>query len=240
MYQVEDPLGTIVVQYGWTRRILLGLALILCAAMFLGLAGVFIFVGLSGVALLAQVVLFLVAVGLVLVAAYMVTLLTVLAARIEIGPQAVALRLPRVRGPLPLFGLIHATLPYVTVLSVESRQEVYVSFGMVTVQEAYSVVTREGARFLLGIRSQSWGTGLRFDEAARQIAARAGQGVVDCGAVRVGGIIGAMMNDVPPWGSAPMPPEDQSRWVRRGAITVRLLLGLLTIGVLLRACATYH
>ena len=144
------------------------------------------------------------------------------------------------RGPLPLFGLIHATLPYVTVLSVESRQEVYVSFGMVTVQEAYGVVTREGARFLLGIRSQTWGTGLRFDEAARQIAARAGQSVVDCGAVRVGGIIGAMINDVPAWGGSPMPPQDRSRWVRRGALTVRLLLALLAIGALLRACATYH
>jgi hypothetical protein len=179
MIQVEDPLQTFIVQYSWTTRILLGLAFVGSAAIFLFLAGVFVFVGLSGVALIGQIAAFLVAVGLVLLATYMVTALTVLAVRIRVGPQTVELRLPRLRGPLPLLGLIDATLAYGTISSVESRQEVYVSCGMVTVQEAYSVVTREGTRFLLGIMSRTWGTGLRFDEAARQIAARAGQSVVD-------------------------------------------------------------
>jgi hypothetical protein len=84
--------------------------------------------------------------------------------------------MPRVRGPVPLLGSIKADLPYSAVASVETREEVYSTFGLVTEQRAYSVVTRDGVRLPLGTMVENWSAPLqlRFDQAAARIAERAG------------------------------------------------------------------
>jgi hypothetical protein len=228
---------TFVVGFSRWRIVLLGLGLIACAMVFLILAGFFLLIGLGHLPVLGEAALVLLALGLVMLSAYLLLLLVVLAVRIEVGPQSVRLRLPRTRGPLPLIGMIHADLTYDAIASVERREEVYVSFGIVTVQMAYSLVTCDGCRLLLGVMSRNWGTALPLDKAAEKIAAHVGRSIVDHGAVRVGGIIRAMVRDLPPWNTAAMPIKEQNHWEWRGALTVQLLMVLLGFVVLLRACA---
>src|SRR5690606_38993213 len=59
--------------------------------------------------------------------------------RIELGPQAVFLRLPRSRGAMPLPSLVRARIGYSDIVSVDSRDEIYSTFGLPTVQTVYSV-----------------------------------------------------------------------------------------------------
>ena len=193
----EDDHGqTLVVRFSRWRVFLLSFGLVACAAVFLTLAGLFVWLGLADLPMLGKTALFLLAFCLVPLSAYPLLLLSALAVRIEVGPASIKLRVPRVRGPLPLIGMTHAELTYDAVLSVQCREEVYVSFGLVTVQIAYSIVTRNGNQILLGVMPQNIGAALPFDQAAEQIAARAGLGILDRGAVRVGGIIRAMVCDV--------------------------------------------
>ena len=232
----EDGRQTLVIRFSRWRRVLLSLGLVACAAVFVMFAGFFVWLARADLPILGETALVLLAFGLVALAVYLLLLLIPLAVRIEVGPEDVKLRVPRVRGPLPLIGMMDASLGYDAILSVERREEVYVSFGVVTVQMAYSLVTRDGDRILLGVMPQNWGSALRFDKAAEQIAVRLGLGIVDHGAVRVGGIIRAMVRDVPAWSAAAMPPEEQRHWEWRGALTVQLLMALLGIIAVLRAC----
>ena len=167
---------------------------------------------------------------------YFLLVLSTIAQRIEVGPERLKLRLPRTRGPLPLLGVIRAQLPYGAIASVERREEVYVSFGLVTVQHAFSLVTRDGARLPLGVMAGNWGYQLPFDQAAQKIAERAGCSVIDRGAVRVGGVLRAMARDVPPWMIKSMPPLERKRWDRRATRTMQFLMVLLVAIFTLRAC----
>ena len=232
----EDARQTLVIRFSRWRRLLLSLGLVACAAVFVMLAGFFVWLARADLPVVGEIALVVLAFGLVALAVYLLLLLIPLAVRIEVGPQRVRLRVPRVRGPLPLVGMTDASLGYDAILSVERREEVYVSFGVVTVQMAYSLVTRDGHRILLGVMPQNWGTALRFDKAAEQIAVRLGLGIVDHGAVRVGGVIRAMVRDVPAWSAAAMPLKEQRHWEWRGALTVQLLMALLGIIAVLRAC----
>jgi hypothetical protein len=227
---------TLVVRFSRWRITLLSLGLVVCAALFLSLAGFFVWLGLHDLPVLAKAALFLMPLGLVPLSAYLLLLLIPLAVRIEVGPDGVKLKVPRVRGPLPLLGMLHANLSYDDIVSVQRREEVYVGFGVVTVQMAYSLVMRNGGRILLGVMPQNVGAALPFDRAAEQIAARLGPGIVDRGAVRVGGIIRALVRDVPAWNAAAMPLEEQRHWRWRGALTAQLLTAFLGMIVLLRAC----
>ena len=173
---------TFVVRPGLLRVVLLSVLLVVGAAVFLFLAAVAAVINVSGV--LARGALLLLALFLAALAVYFLLVLSTIAQRIEVGPERLKLRLPRTRGPLPLLGVIRAQLPYGAIASVERREEVYVSFGLVTVQHAFSLVTRDGARLPLGVMAGNWGYQLPFDQAAQKIAERAGCSVIDRGAVR--------------------------------------------------------
>lgn len=238
--QMADDTATFVLRPTIGHRIFLFVGLMFCALMFIGMAAVAIWISAFAAAIhvdsvAARLALWLGALVLVLLAIYMVLLLRVTIVRIEVGPRQVSLRVVRTRGPLPC-GTIRAEVPYTAIAAVETRQEVYVSFGMATIQHAYSIVTRGGDRLVLGITAENWGMQLPFDKAAALIASRAGSTVVDRGAVRVGGVIRAMLHDVPPWDAAAMTPREHYVWRRRAALTVQLLMLLLGLTAVLRAC----
>lgn len=223
------------------HRVFLFVGLIFCACLFVGMAAFAVWISAFAAAIhidsvAARLALWLGALVLLLLAIYMVLLLRVTIVRIAVGPQQVSVRVPRVRGPLPLFGTIRADVPYTAITAVETRQEVYVSFGMATIQHAFSLVTWDGRRILLGVMAENWGMQLPFDEAAALIASHAGTAVIDRGAVRVGGVIRAMLHDVPPWDTAAMPAAERNVWRRRAALTMQLLMLLMALTVVLRAC----
>ena len=120
--------------------------------------------------------------------------------------------------------------------SVETREEIYSSFGLITVQRAYSLVTRDGVRLPLGVMAENWGAQMRFDQAAAQIAARAQTSVIERGAVRVGGVLRAMIRDVPPWSTHSMTLPETKSWHRRAAVSIQLIMLLVGATALLRSC----
>jgi hypothetical protein len=231
---VDRDHETFVVRPGLLRVVLLSVLLVLGATVFLFLAAVAGVIDVKGI--LARGALLLVSLFLAALAVYFLLALSTNALRIEVGPELLKLRLPRMRGQLPLLGLIRAQLPYDAIASVERREEVYVSFGLVMVQHAFSLVTRDGARLPLGVIPENWGYQLPFDQAAQEIAERAGCSVIDRGAVRVGGVLRAMACDVPPWTIDSMLPLERKRWDRRAARTVQFLMLLLVAIFTLRAC----
>jgi hypothetical protein len=226
--------STLVLRPGPLRLVLLSITLVFCACIFLFMAAVAVAIKVDS--LIARSVLLLVALVLVALAVYLLLLLRTTIIRIEVGPQRLKLRIPKVRGPLPLLSTIRADLPYSAIASVETREEVYSSFGLVTVQRVFSLVTREGVRLPLGVMAENWGAQMPYDKAAAQIAARAHTAVVDRGAVRVGGILRAIINDVPPWSTQTMPAEESTAWHRRAALTIQLILALVAVTALLRSC----
>jgi hypothetical protein len=223
------------------HRIFLFAGLIFCACLFTGIAAFAVWISAFAAqiqidSLAARLALWLVALVLLLLACYMLLLLRATIVRIEVGPRWVSLRLPHVRGPLPVLGTIRAEVPYSAIVAVETRQEVYTSFGTATIQHAYSIVIHGGIRLPLGVMADNRGMQLKFDKAAALIASRAGTAIVDRGAVRVGGVIHAMLHDVPPWEAPAMTPAEYTVWRRRAALTIQFLMFLLGLTAMLRAC----
>jgi len=231
---------TFVLRMSRVRLALVGSGLAVCAILFYLAAAVALMAAVAVVIdvgnLWARFALGLAALGLAALATYYLLLLRTTIIRIEVGPERLKLRMPAVRGPLPLLRTIRAEIPYGDIASVETREEVYSSFGLVTVQCAFSVLTREGARLPLGVMAENWGAQMRFDEAAARIAARARLAVVDRGAVRVGGVIRAMIRDVPPWSAESMTLPERTSWRRRGLATVQIILVLVSATAILRSC----
>jgi hypothetical protein len=232
---MPDDQDTFVLRPGLLRIILLPILLVLGSVMFLFMAAIAVAIKVDSA--VARLALMLLALLLSALAVYCLLSLRTCIVRIEVGPQRLKLRIPRMRGPLPLFGTIRAELPYAAIAAVEAREEVYDTFGLVTVLHAYSIVTRDGARILLGVMAENWGVQLPYDRAAALIAARARVALTDRGAVRVGGILRAMIRDVPPWNTAAIPAVERSAWQRRGALTMQIVLLLVAVIALLHACS---
>ncbi len=226
---------TFVLRPGPLRIALLVVAMIFCAAIFLFMAAVAVMIDVRNIA--GRLALWLLALMLTALAIYVLLLLLTITVRIEVGPQRLKLRMPHTRGPLPVPGTIRADIPYGDIASVETREEVYNSFGLVTLQRSFSIVTRDGARLPLGVMAENWGMQMRFDDAAERIAARAGMSVADRGTVHVGGVLRALIHDVPPWSTEPMKPPESQAWHRRGALTVQFLMLLLAAIAVLRLCS---
>jgi hypothetical protein len=227
--------GTFVLKPGPARLVLTSAGLILPACVFLFLAAVVAMIEVDNA--LGRAALLLAALALVGLAAFFLLSLSQNAIRIEVGPERLKLRLPRMRGPLMLPSLVRAELPYSSIAAVERRDEIYSSFGMVTVQDAFSLVTRDGARFPLGTMAENWGSQLRFDQAAERIAQRAGATVTDRGAVRVGGILRAIVRGTPAWGSETLTPVERNIWHARSVRTLRILGLIIALLAVARACA---
>jgi hypothetical protein len=186
-----------VVSAGPLRAALLSVLLVLCATMFLFMAGFAFVIPVDSMAVRSALALG----GLILVAlaCYFLLLLRTLANRIEVGPDRLKLRMVPMRGPLPLFGTVRADLAYKDIASVETREENYLTFGLVAVQHAFSIVTRDGTRLPLGVMAESLGAQMPFDQAAKRIAARAHLSVIDRGPVWIDGVLRAMIHDLPLW-----------------------------------------
>jgi hypothetical protein len=146
--------------------------------------------------------LILVASGVVAIAAYLLLLLQTLALRIELGPERLKLRLPRMRGHLPLPGLIRAELPYEAIASVQHRAEIFPSFGGTRLQHAFSLVTRDSGRLPLGFIIENAAYQYPFGRVADTIAARAACPKIESRAAHVGSIWGAMIHGMPEWSSS--------------------------------------
>lgn len=226
-----------VVSTGWVRLTLLTTVFIFSAVLFIFLSAVFAAIEVDSA--IGRFVLVLVALGVFLLAIYMLLLLLTMVNRVEVRSDRVLLRMARTRGVLPLPRLIRADIPYSDVRSVESREEIYSTFGLTTMLRAYSLVTRDGTRLPLGVMAENAGFQMPFDRAAALIAERAHTGIVVRGAVRVGGILHSMISDVPPWSAEPLSANELAAAQRRATITLQVI-GLLVMSVaLLRACSQH-
>ncbi len=88
----------LIVQPRRLRVVLVSTGLILSAVVLLGWAAGAIFVASTVDFILARIVLILWALGVMAIATYLLLLLNTLALRIELGPERLKLRLPRMRG----------------------------------------------------------------------------------------------------------------------------------------------
>jgi hypothetical protein len=196
---MAETTDSFVVQPGRSRVVLVGAGLILLAVLLLGWAAGAIFAASWIDFVLAQVVVILWALGVAAIAVYLLLLLNTLALRIEIGPERLKVRLPHMRGHLPLPGLIRAELPYEAIASVQHRVEVFTTFGGGRIQRAFSLVTRDNGRLPLGFMIDNAAFQYPFDRVADAIATRAACPNIESGTVRVGSILGAMIHGMPKW-----------------------------------------
>jgi hypothetical protein len=191
-----------VVQPGRLRVVLAGMGLVLCAAvMLLIAAGAVLFAGTID-SIAARAVLVVVALGTAAVAVFLLLYLQTLALRIELGPQRLKLRMPRMRGHLPMLGLIRADIPYDVVASVQGRIELYGGLGRMWVQRAFSLVTRDGERLPLGYVIEDEAFQYPFEQAAAMIAERAACPAIWRDPVRVGSVLRAMIRGAPDWSAS--------------------------------------
>lgn len=168
---------------------------------------------------------------------YFLLLLSTLFLRIELGPQAVRLRVPRWRGAvLPWFPWITTEIPYDQVSAVDTRDEVNSSFGILMVQTAYSLLTKTGRRIVFGYTSPLSGWNYPFERAARAIADRAGVSLKDRGAVWCGGITPSIVRGLPDWHAAPMSPEERARSHARATRAMQYAFLFAVVVLSIRAC----
>jgi hypothetical protein len=164
--------GPFVVSAGPRRIILLAPFLVLAGVVFLFLALVMVYVDVAN--LPGRLALWGAALGFAAMAIYFLLLAASLAMRVEVAPDALRLRIPRWQGVLPWFPWIRAAIPYADIAAVETRDDVYSSFGLTSVQTVYSVATKAGRRIVLGFTSPLATWNYPFDEAAARIARNAG------------------------------------------------------------------
>ena len=199
---MAEPPEALVVRPGRLRIVLVSAGLILSTLLLLCWgAGVVLLAGLIDFRLV-RIALILLALCVATIAIYLLLLLYTLALRIELGPERLKLRLPRMRGHLPLPGLIHAELPYEAIASVQHRAEIFSGFGGARVQHAFSLVTRDNGRLPLGFIVENAALQYPFGRVADAIAARATCPRVERGPVRVGSIFGAMIRGMPEWSAS--------------------------------------
>jgi hypothetical protein len=193
---------TFVVQPGRLRLVLVSAGLVLCALLMVAWAAAACIAAYANDRVAVWIGLAAVAVFCLAVAVYLLLCLNAMALRIELGPRRMKLRLPRLRGHLPLPGLIRADLPYDAVASVQHRVEFYGGEASGRRQHAFSLVTRDGDRFLLGFMVEGAPFQYPLGRTATLIAERAGCPAITRGAVRIGGVLHAMLHGAPDWSAS--------------------------------------
>ena len=201
---------------------------------FLSLALVMVYVDVANP--LGRLALWGAALGLAAMALYFLLLAAALTMRVEVAPDALRLRIPRWQSVLPWFPWIRAGIPYADIAAVETRDEVYSSFGLTSVQTAYSIATKAGRRIVLGFTSPLATWNYPFDEAAARIARNATVTVADRGAVKVGGIIRSIIRGTPPWSTASIGANARATARRRAALAMQIAFAMVVAAVALRAC----
>jgi hypothetical protein len=226
--------GPFIVSAGPWRIILLAPLLVLAGVVFLFLALVMVYVDVAN--LPGRLAFWGAALGFAAMAIYFLLLAASLALRVEVAPDALRLRIPRWQGVLPWFPWIRAAIPYADIAAVETRDDVYSSFGLTSVQTVYSVATKAGRRIVLGFTSPLATWNYPFDEAAARIARNAGVAVTDRGAVEVGGIIRSIIKGTPPWSAASIGADGRATARRRAALAMQIAFAMVVVAVALRAC----
>jgi hypothetical protein len=226
--------GPFIVSAGPWRIILLAPLLVLAGVVFLFLALVMVYVDVAN--LPGRLAFWGAALGFAAMAIYFLLLAASLALRVEVAPDALRLRIPRWQGVLPWFPWIRAAIPYADIAAVETRDDVYSSFGLTSVQTVYSVATKAGRRIVLGFTSPLATWNYPFDEAAARIARNAGVAVTDRGAVEVGGIIRSIIKGTPPWSAARIGADGRATARRRAALAMQIAFAMVVVAVALRAC----
>ncbi len=226
--------GPFVVSAGPWRILLLAPLLVIAGLVFLSLALVMLYVDVANVA--GRLALWGAALGLAALAIYFLLLAAALAMRVEVAPDALRLRLPRWQSVLPWFPWIRAAIPYAEIAAVETRDEVYSSFGLTSVQTVYSIASKAGRRIVLGFTSPLATWNYPFDEAAARIARKAGIAVTDRGAVEVGGIIRSIIKGRPPWSTASIGANARATARRRAVFAMQIAFAMVVAAVALRAC----
>jgi hypothetical protein len=236
----KDSAGseTFVVRAGFWRIVLLGPLMLFAALLFFFLALVMLFISVGNV--LGKLAMVAIALALALLAAYFLLILSTLAMRVEVGPSEVRFRVPNWRGGVVAWlPWVRAALPYSEIASVETRDEVYSSFGMTSVQTAYCVVSKEGRRIVFAYTSPLANWNYQFADAAKLIADRASIPLNDRGAVRAGGIIRAVIRGTPSWDTPSMSPEERVEAGNKAARAMQLAFVVVVIALSIRAC-TQH
>ena len=223
---------TFVVAAGTWRLLLLPLLLIGALAFF-PLAAVLLFIDVDS--LLVRLLLWLFAIVLLGFGISILLISLSLLTRIEVGKDRLKIRVPRWRGPLAWLPWIRAEIPYRDIKKVERRDEFYRSFGLPSMQTAYSIETADGRRIVLGYTSPVAAWNYPLEDAARLIAERAGVTLVD-GGVKMGSIVRNVLNGPPSW-DAPRMSEDERRATHASAVRAfGLVLALMAALIALRAC----
>lgn len=224
---------TFVVAAG-TWRLLLVPLLLIGALAFFPLAAVLLFIDVDS--LLVRLLLWLFAIVLLGIGISILLISLSLLTRIEVGKDRLKVRVPRWRGPLAWLPWIRAEIPYRDIKKVERRDEFYRSFGLPSMQTAYSIETADGRRIVLGYTSPVAAWNYPLEDAARLIAERAGVTLVDRGGVKMGGIVRNVLNGPPSW-DAPRMSEDERRATHASAVRAfSLVLALMAALIALRAC----
>ena len=197
---VIAPSGeTFIVRPARLRLVLVSVGLVLCAALMLVWAAAACILAHQIDSAIGWIVLVPIALLCVAVAVFLLSCLNAMAFRIEVGRKRLKLRLPRLRGHLPLPGLIRADLAYDVIASVQYRVETY-SVGRR--QHAFGLVTRDGDRISLGVIIQGAPFQYPFGRVSALIAERAGCPLITRGAVHIGGVFHAMIHGAPDWSAS--------------------------------------
>ncbi len=218
---------------GAWRLLLLGPIFTFAGFLFLFFALVALFIDIDGG--FARLGLLLLSLMLALLGVYFFLLVTTLALRIEVRPDGVSIRAPKWRGAVPWFPWIKATIPFSEIAGVETRDEVYSSLGLTTIQTAYSLVTKDGHRIVFGYTSPQGSWGYPFADISGVIAARSNTKVVDRGAIAVGGIARSTIHDLPSWDSPSLTADEGAASQGKAALTMQIAFALVAIAVAIRA-----
>ena len=184
----------------------------------------------------ASLAIWLLALVLFAVGLFMVLLGLSLFSRIEVGKERLKLRVPLWRGAMPWIPWVRGEIPFSDIRAVERRDEIYSSFGIPSMQTAYSIANAEGRRIVLGYRSPLAAWNYPLDEAAVLIADKAGVKLVDRGGVKIGGIVRSAIQGPPSWDTPSVSEEERQATQAKAARALGLVFAFMAAVVALRAC----
>lgn len=225
---------TFVVEPGpWHRLLVMPLAVLAAGGLLVGAIAMFFIDPGHWLARLALWSLALVFAGL---SAVMLLLGLSLFSRVEVGPDRLKVRVPQWRGPLAWFPWVRAEIPYRDIKAVERRDEFFKSFGLPSVQTAYSIANAQGGRIMLGHTSPMAAINLPYEEAARLIAERAGVSFVDRGGVKMGGVVRNALDGPASWDTPSISEAERQATHAKAMRAFSLVFALFAALIALRAC----
>lgn len=141
--------------------------------------------------------------------------------RIDVGADAVDLKLPARRGHVRQ-GRVERNVPFANIAGIETRAEAFSQIGAVAVQQSYRIILRNGDTIDLGADRQFQET--IFGDAAQLIAERMNLAIRDRGMVDgAPGLLAAVGTSVPAWSAPPLPDETAGARRTAAANAIKIL-----------------